>query len=615
MIEERSIEDLTDRIGRELLQRIEAARPKDYRERLEADPLMVWSRGGPRFLSDVLRFVDVFPAIRSDAELMEYLAAYVGDPKRILIGAGGQTGDVPKAVRALVENLKARFVAGETIAEAVEQCRGLRHARFGFTLDLLGEAVTSEREAEQYRDAYLELIRAASPAVADWPATKPAGKPATGPAGKPATRPAGKPERTSADRCSHGRIPRLNLSIKLSSLYSRFDPIDPRGSAEGAAPRLRALLAAARAQGAAINVDMEQYALKDLTLEVFKKVLLEPEFRDWPDVEHHDPDLPAREPRRPAALAEWVEKRGAPINVRLVKGAYWDHEVQQAQYRNWPAPVYLTKEETDREFEAGIRFLLEHHEALRPAIASHNVRSAARAMAVAELLELPRDCVEFQTLHGLGAELRRALIEMGFRMRVYRPFGALIPGMAYLVRRVLEVTSKAGFLQQMAASPLPVGGTAGDAEPAGEAAGTDRAGRARRAVPERAGLRFLPARRARRAERRDRAGPRRIGPILSALDRRPCGTGGRGVDLGQSLGEIGSHRPRGMRLSQRRREGGPRRRAGISGVVEDAAARARRPAASRGGADAGSALRAGRMGNPRGGEILARGGCRRRRGD
>ena len=135
MIEERSIEVLTDRIGRELLQRIEAARPKDYRERLEADPLVVWSRGGPRFLSDVLRFVDVFPAIRSDAELMEYLAAYVGDPKRILVGAGAQTDDVPKAVRALVENLKARFVAGETIAEAVRAMpraapRALRvHAR------------------------------------------------------------------------------------------------------------------------------------------------------------------------------------------------------------------------------------------------------------------------------------------------------------------------------------------------------------------------------------------------------------------------------------------------------------------------------------------------------
>ena len=171
MIEERSIEALTERIGREILQRIEAARPRDYRERLEADPLVVWSRGGPRFLSDVLRFVDVFPAIRSDAELMEYLAAYVGDPKRILVGAGRQTDDVPKAVRALVENLKARFVAGETLAEAVEQCRGLRDARFGFTLDLLGEAVTSEREAEQYQDAYLALIRAASPAVADWPAT------------------------------------------------------------------------------------------------------------------------------------------------------------------------------------------------------------------------------------------------------------------------------------------------------------------------------------------------------------------------------------------------------------------------------------------------------------
>ena len=226
---------------------------------------------------------------------------------------------------------------------------------------------------------------------------------------------------------------------------------------------------------------MEQYALKDLTLDIFKKVLLEPEFRDWPDVSITIQTYLRENRADLAALAEWAEKRGAPINVRLVKGAYWDHEVQQAQYRNWPAPVYLTKEETDREFEAGIRFLLEHHEALRPAIASHNVRSAARAMAVAELLGLPRDCVEFQTLHGLGAELRRALIEMGFRMRVYRPFGALVPGMAYLVRRVLEVTSKSGFLQQMAASPLPVAGLlATPSPPEKRRAGSSRPGSTRR---------------------------------------------------------------------------------------------------------------------------------------
>ena len=136
---------------------------------------------------------------------------------------------------------------------------------------------------------------------------------------------------------------------------------------------------------------MEQYALKDLTLDIFKKVLLEPEFRDWPDVSITIQTYLRENRADLAALAEWAQKRGTPINVRLVKGAYWDHEVQQAQYRNWPAPVYLTKEETDREFEAGIRFLLERHEALRPAIASHNVRSAARAMAVAELLGLPRD--------------------------------------------------------------------------------------------------------------------------------------------------------------------------------------------------------------------------------
>src|SRR5690606_36102821 len=86
------------------------------------------------------------------------------------------------------------------------------------------------------------------------------------------------------DRDHHGPIPRVNLSLKLTALFSQADPIDPLGSTEGIAKRMREIFRTAIRLGAFINLDMEQYLYKDLTLAVFKQLLMEPEFRYWSNV-------------------------------------------------------------------------------------------------------------------------------------------------------------------------------------------------------------------------------------------------------------------------------------------------------------------------------------------
>jgi len=246
------------------------------------------------------------------------------------------------------------------------------------------------------------------------------------------------------------------VSLKLSSLYCRLDAIDPENSFEGVARRLRPILRAAMQHDASVNVDMEHCEVKDLTLDIFKRVLMEDEFRAWPHasitIQTYLPEN--REDLR--SLVEWAGRRGTPVHLRLVKGAYWDREVQHAAYRDWPIPVHQSKDRTDADFEDATAFVLSHHDILRVAIAGHNVRSVAHAMAVAESLGLPRDAVEYQTLLGLGDEINRALAARGCRVRVYVPFGGLVPGMAYLVRRLLEATSRSAFLHQMWASPLPM---------------------------------------------------------------------------------------------------------------------------------------------------------------
>ena len=249
------------------------------------------------------------------------------------------------------------------------------------------------------------------------------------------------------DRDQNGPIPRVNLSLKLSSLTAQFEPIHPEATIDRVSRRLRPILSAARELGAYIHVDMEQYTYRALSYELFCRVLDEPEFRDWPDVGivvqayHGDAENELR------MLREWVERRGTPITIRLVKGAYWDYEVSTARRLGWPEPVYLQKWQSDASFERCARYLIEHHEQLRPAFGSHNVRSLAHAIATAEARGLPRNAYELQTLFGMGDLIERALVDRGHRVRVYTPYGAILPGMAYLVRRLLENTSNESFLK------------------------------------------------------------------------------------------------------------------------------------------------------------------------
>src|SRR5262249_2946817 len=146
-------------------------------------------------------------------------------------------------------------------------------------------------------------------------------------------------------------------------------------------------------------------------------------------------------------LADWARRRGAPVWVRLIKGAYWDYETVIAEQENWPVPVWERKWQTDTNYEKLSVFLLENSDALRPAFGSHNIRSLAHAMAAAQLLEMPDNSNEIQMLYGMADPFKEALVSLSRRVRVYTPYGQLLPGMAYLVRRLLENTANDSFLR------------------------------------------------------------------------------------------------------------------------------------------------------------------------
>ena len=376
----------------------------------------------------LFRLVDVLPSLRTSAEVIEHLQEYLADTSdgfTPLIRAGVRlAGVVPwlsaRVLRWNVSEMAHQFIAGENPRDLMKTLRKRRAQKIGFTVDLLGEAVVSEREADEYAARCLELLEILARETQGW--TDPLGK-------------------------NSGLFPVVNLSVKISALYSQINPADPTDAIAHLAPKLRPILRRGRELGAFINFDMESYDHKNITLELFKTIFTKREFKDWPhagiviQAYLRDADADLRD------LIEWGRARGTRFTVRLVKGAYWDYETMKSRQNGWDCPVFFQKPESDTNFEALSRLLLENESIVTAAFGSHNVRSIAHAQVFADELGIDRSRFEFQLLYGMAGPIKRALVELGYRVREYCPLGELLPGMAYLVRRLLENTSNEGFLR------------------------------------------------------------------------------------------------------------------------------------------------------------------------
>lgn len=431
------VETRTQELGRTVWTRWKRRQPSFFERRWWDDRILGVAMADESVKVQMFRFVDVLPRLKSHADVTRHLQEYFEEvqhhlPWAVELVKYGIEHVRPNSVlsRALAFNARMnavrmakRFIAGTNASEVITAIEQQRRSGFACTLDLLGEAVISEPEATAYQQQYLDLITGLAPTLNALP------------------------ENPLAD-CDHrGPIPRVNVSVKLSALVSHFRPIDPDGTAAAVKDRLRPILRAAQEAHAYVHVDMEQYAYKDLTLRIFREVLEEEEFRTVEDVgiviQAYLPDAE----RDLHQLLEWTQRRGTPVWVRLVKGAYWDYETVISGLHGWPIPVYQQKWESDNNYERLTRFLLEQHQWLRPAFGSHNLRSLSHALACARELKVPRGAYEVQMLYGMAGELAQVFADMGERVRIYTPFGQLIPGMAYLVRRLLENTSNDSFLR------------------------------------------------------------------------------------------------------------------------------------------------------------------------
>ena len=359
----------------------------------------------------LFRYIDTLPQLETASDVATHFFAYFeghalgGAWDRLLKIANPAI--LAPAVRIAVGRVARYFLVEESQRAISRVLKRLHAFPAGASFDAVGEAVLTEAEAERYLQRNLELL--------DWQVLGGASPP--------------------------------HLSIKLSALTARADPIDLDGARERIMQTLGRLMPRVLATRACLTIDMEQVELKPLILDVFQHLLDTYPEQGWLPAIALQAYLPETL-RDLDQLIVFARARKRRIGVRLVKGAYWDTEVVIARQRRWPQPVFAEKSQTDAQFERMTDIVFDNADVVYPAIGSHNIRSVAYAMAAARSRGLPSSLWEVQTLYGMADPLVGALARSGVSLRVYVPVGNLLSGIAYLIRRLMENTANTSIVRQ-----------------------------------------------------------------------------------------------------------------------------------------------------------------------
>ncbi|MGD0982569.1 MAG: proline dehydrogenase family protein [Acidimicrobiales bacterium] len=393
--------------------------------------LMRRAMGNAGLRTQMFRFVDALPAMADDDDLYRHVEEYFDGEvlPRLFAGAVVRSGRVPGGRRLVagiarheVARMATQFIVAADAAGTARQLGSLWQRGRAATVDLLGEHTHSHAEADRYADRLADLVTVLIDASRLWPPND------------------------VLERDDLGVLARVAVAIKPTALAPDFAALTAEAGISSAARRLMPILESAASDGAQVWFDLERYEVKHVTHRLVRELLVRPELARLQAgivvqayLKDSYEDL--------AALCEWAVRREVPLGIRLVKGAYRDTETVVAEAASWPVPVYERKAETDANFERCVRLLHSYHGRIRAAFGSHNLRSLAYAIAAGRAAGIPDTGYEVQLLWGMAEPVHEAFRQLGFRLRVYSPMGELMPGMAYLVRRLLENTSNDSFVR------------------------------------------------------------------------------------------------------------------------------------------------------------------------
>lgn len=272
----------------------------------------------------------------------------------------------------LAQQVARRFVAGETIDEVMEAARELNSQGITATLDYLGESATEAHEAISSRDEIIRLLERIAETGVD-----------------------------------------ANVSVKLSQLGLKIRK-------ELALDNMRLILEKARQHNNKVRIDMEESALVDTTLEIYRTLRDEDGFNNTGVVIQSYLYRSEEDVRRLIEEGAWV---------RLCKGAYAEP----------PHVAFPEKADTDANYVKLTKMMLSQ-EALGNGVylgvATHDQEMIEATIDYANRHSISAEAYEFQMLFGIRRELQNWLVQNGYRLRVYIPYGtAWYP---YFVRRLAE---------------------------------------------------------------------------------------------------------------------------------------------------------------------------------
>ena len=419
--------------GKEFFGSISGEKPSLFNKGAWMGKVMDWSMQNEQFKIQMFRFVDVFPSLTTPKLLTEHIREYFGAEKDMpsflstgakVAGMLGSFGGamLNKAITGNIQEMARQFIVGENTKEAVKNLEKLRKEGFAAVVDVLGEATLSEAEADVYMNTYLELLTALQKEQSGWHGLGGGGS------------------------LDWGHAPKVNIAVKPTALFCLANPQDFEGSVVAILNRMERIFVKTMELNGFLCIDMESYRHKEIILEVYRRLKLK--YRDYPHLgivlqaylKDTDRDLDE--------LLAWAKREQVQLSVRLVKGAYWDYETVKAKQNDWEIPVWTIKAESDAAFERQARKILENSAICHFACASHNIRTISAVMEIAKELNVPEERYEFQVLYGMAEPVRKGIQRVAGRVRLYCPYGDMVPGMGYLVRRLLENTANESFLRQ-----------------------------------------------------------------------------------------------------------------------------------------------------------------------
>lgn len=363
--------------------------------------------------------------------MVNYADKCKGDSFGLLKKTIGRLGE-PVIRQAMIYAMKImgdQFVMGETIKAATERAATKEQQGYVYSYDMLGEGARTANDAERYFKSYQEAIESIG-AVA-----------------------------LASGKNDPRKVP--GISVKLSAIHPRYEFSQKKRVITELVPKLKALCLQAKSFNIGLTVDAEESERLDLSLDIIESVFSENDLAGW---DGFGIALQAYQ-KRAIFVVDWLRQLTQRVNrkmmVRLVKGAYWDAEIKNAQKDgHLHFPVFTRKSSTDVSYHACANKLLAYRDTIYPQFATHNAYTAA---TIVELAGDDKEGFEFQCLHGMGDSLYDQIVSSeNIQCRIYAPVGQHEDLLAYLVRRLLENGANSSFVNAVVDESQPVESLLGD---------------------------------------------------------------------------------------------------------------------------------------------------------